>query len=257
MLSKDCGKGGNINREDDSSVSFPVSKIHRAIAQGFSNSLKVSTRSCYSCACCKVGDNANCVKSADDAEGDSHWLEGQCSHELVAVAIASKTEQECQYTSSPVKELADEVYSSAQEGHVLAIESQSEVEPMWLVRVLQKHPELAEDKTLDDWGVTYLCNGGEGALEVTRLFISSTKATNTFCDDVQKESFFVPTMLLRSFDLSSEMKQKENTIQTDGNNRSRAAVEVVGESADEQPTVYYELDAAKRREVALVCREFA
>jgi hypothetical protein len=77
-----------------------------------------------------------------------HWPEGQCLHELVAVAIASKTEQECPYTSSPAKELVDEVYSSAQEGHVLAIASKSEVEPMWLVRVVQKHSELAEDTLL-------------------------------------------------------------------------------------------------------------
>lgn len=58
---------------------------------------------------------------------------------------------------------------------------------------------------------------GEGAGEVTRIFISSTKAMNTFCDDVQKRKFFVPAMLLRSSDLTSNMAQKEHAIQTVGN----------------------------------------
>ena len=45
-----------------------------------------------------------------------------------------------------------------------------------------------------------------------------------------------------------------------GRNRSRAAVEPVntaGAGEGEQPEVYYELSAEKRREVALLCREYA
>ena len=80
-LASDCGKGGNINREDDSSTSFPVKKIHRAVALGFSNAIKVSCRSCYSCAKCRVGDIANCEKSKEDKGSSKHWLDGQCSHE--------------------------------------------------------------------------------------------------------------------------------------------------------------------------------
>ena len=149
------------------------------------------------------------------------------------------------------------MYAGADVGHVLAMESQSEVSPMWLVRVVKKHSSLVEERTFDDWGVTYCCAAGEGALEVTRLFISSSKATNTFCDDVQRRKFFVPSLLLRHSDLTGSMDRRETTVQTDGSNRCRSAVEVAGDGADEQPECYYELDAEKRRDVALLCRENA
>ena len=257
-LAKESGKGGNISREDDPTVSFPVSKIHRAVAQGFSTCLKVSTRSCYSCGKCKVGDIANCENSKEDKESGKPWLDGQCSRELVSVVIDAKSEQPCQYTSSPAIEIASEVYAKAKQGHVLAAESQSEVEPMWLVRVVKKHSALEEDQKFSNWGVEYCCEAGKGALEVTRLFISSSKATNTFCDDVKNRTFFIPTIFLRHSDLSGDMEKKDNTIQTDGSNRTWAAVEVTGDGTEEeQPKHYYELDADKRRKVALLCREYA
>jgi hypothetical protein len=43
-LAADCGSGGNITLEEDSSTSFPIKSIHRAVATGFSNALKVPTR---------------------------------------------------------------------------------------------------------------------------------------------------------------------------------------------------------------------
>ena len=172
------------------------------------------------------------------------------------VVIEAKSGQECQLTSSPAYEIANAVYANAEVGHILAIESQSEVDPMWLVRVVKKHESLEKERKFDAWGVEYCCEVGEGTLEVTRMFISSSKATNTFCDDVQKRSFFVPTLLLRHSDLGGVMKKKENTIQTDGSNRAWAAVEVAGTGAEEeQPEFYYELDAEKRKYVALLCRE--
>ena len=164
--------------------------------------------------------------------------------------IESKSEQQCQLTSSPAVEIAAAVYDGAEKGHVLAVESQSELVPMWLVRVVEKHDSLEEEESFDDWGVTYSCEAGERALEVTRLFISSSKATNTFCDDVQERRFFVPALLLRHSDLSGSMERKENTTQTDGNNRSRAAVEVTGDGAEKQPECYYELAAEKKRDYA-------
>ena len=54
------------------------------------------------------------------------------------------------------------------------------------------------------------------------------------------------------------MEEKQNN--SGGRNRSRAAVEPVntaGAGEGEQPEVYYELPAEKRREVALLCREYA
>ena len=98
----------------------------------------------------------------------------------------------------------------------------------------------------------------ERALEVIRLFPSSSRSTNTYCDDVQKRHFFVPTMLLRHPDLAPWMEEKQNN--SGGRNRSRAAVEAInaaGAGEGEQPGVYYELSAEKRREVALLCREHA
>ena len=54
-----------------------------------------------------------------------------------------------------------------------------------------------------------------------------------------------------------QMEEKQNN--SGGRNRSRAAVEPVntaGAGEGEQPEVYYELSAEKRREVALLCREY-
>ena len=253
-LSADCGSGGNINLEDDSNVPFPIKGIHRAVTTGFSNSLKVSCRSCYTCAQCKIGNVLNCENGAADALSDKPWLDGGTSREFKVVVIEAKAEQECQYTSSPAKDVTDEVFKNAEKDHILAIESQSEAEPMWLVRVVRKRGCVGPAAQFEDWGVKYLVGKSERALEVIRLFPSSSRSTNTYCDDTQKRRFLVPTMLLRHADLTPWMEEKQNN--SGGRNRSRAAVEAVN-SAGPAPEVYYELSAEKRREVALLCREFA
>ena len=178
------------------------------------------------------------------------------------MVIEAKAEQECQCTSSPAKDVADEVFESAQKDHILAIESmiesQSEAEPMWLVRAVRKRGCVGSAARFEQWGVEYCVEKGERALEVIRLFPSSSRSTNTYCDDVQKRRFFVPTILLRHPDLTPWMLEKNNN--SGGRNRSRAAVEAInaaGAGEGGQPEVYYELSAEKRREVALLCRECA
>ena len=146
------------------------------------------------------------------------------------------------------------MFKNAEKDHILAIESQSEAEPTWLVRVVRKRGCVGPAAQFEDWGVKYLVDKSERALEVIRLFPSSSRSTNTYCDDTQKRRFLVPTMLLRHADLTPWMEEKENN--SGGRNRSRAAVEAV-DSAGPAPEVYYELSAEKRREVALLCREFA
>ena len=174
------------------------------------------------------------------------------------MVIEAKAEQECQYTSSPAKDVAGEDFESSKRDHILAIEPQSEAEPMWLVRVVRKRGCVGPAARFEQWGVDYCVGKAERALEVIRLFPSSSRSTNTYCDDVQKRRFFVPTMLLRHPDLAPWMEEKQNN--SGGRNRSRAAVEPVntaGAGEGEQPEVYYELSAEKRREVALLCREYA
>jgi hypothetical protein len=89
----DCGAGGNITLEDDSTVSFPIKSIHRAVATGFSNALKVPCRSCFARAkLCKVGDVLNCENGAADKCNKKPWLEGETPRELKAVVIEAKSE---------------------------------------------------------------------------------------------------------------------------------------------------------------------
>ena len=110
----------------------------------------------------------------------------------------------------------------------------------------------------EQWGVDHCVDKAERALEVIRLFPSSSRSANARCDDAQKRRFFVPTMLLRHPDLAPWMEEKQNN--SGGRNRSRAAVEAInsaGAGEGEQPEVYYELSAEKRREVVLLCCECA
>jgi hypothetical protein len=88
-------------------------------------------RSCYSCAKCKVGDVLNCENGAADKSNKKPWLDGETSRELKAVVIeAKKSDQVCQYTPSPAIDVAKAVFESYEPDHMLAIESQAEVEPM-------------------------------------------------------------------------------------------------------------------------------
>ena len=106
-------------------------------------------------------------------------LDGQTSRELKAVVVEAKSEQPYQYTSSPAINVAEEVFAGAETGHVIAIESQAELGPMWLVRVVRKHDSVRRDQHFEDWGVQYCVEKGTGALEVTRMFVSSSHLRTT------------------------------------------------------------------------------
>jgi hypothetical protein len=137
--------------------------------------------------------------------------------------IEAKSDQAFQHASSPAIDVAKAVFESCEPDHILAIESQAEVEPMWLVRVIRKRGCVGPAKKFADWGVEYCIEKGERTVEVTRLFPSSSRSNNTYCDDVQKRRFSVPTILLRHNDLTPHMEAKQNS--GGGGNRSRAAVE--------------------------------
>jgi hypothetical protein len=174
---------------------------------------------------------------------------------LKAVVIEAKSDQVCQHTSSPTIDVAKAVFESHEPDYTLAIESQAEIEPMWLVRVIRKRGCVGPAKKFADWGVEHCIEKGERAVEVTRLFPSSSLSTNACCDDVQKRRFFVLTKSLRHNDLTPHMEAKQNP--SGGGNRSRAAAEPNGPGEGEQPDAHYELRTEKRREVALLCREYA
>jgi hypothetical protein len=65
------------------------------------------------------------------------------------------------------------------------LESQSDDQPFWLVRVVEKHPVLVGDQVWEEWGANIVCKSGAKAVEVTKLMVTSTNATNTFRDDAE------------------------------------------------------------------------
>ena len=62
----------------------------------------------------------------------------------------AKSDQVCQYTSGPAIDVAKAVFESCEPDHILAIESQAEVEPMWLVRVIRKRGCVGPAKKFAD-----------------------------------------------------------------------------------------------------------
>jgi hypothetical protein len=232
------------------------------VTTGFSNALKVSCRSCFSRAKCKVGDALNCENgAADKSNNDKPWLDGETSRELIAAVIEAKSEQVCQHsTTGPTIGVADKVFESFKKDRALAIESQSEVEPTWLVRVVRKRGCMGPAARFEQWGVGHCLGKAERALEVIRLFPSSSRSTNAHCEDAQKVHFFSQPCCCatRIWRLGWVIEKRNNS---GGGNRSRAAVGAIigsaGAGEGEQPEVYYELSVEKRREVALLCRECA
>ena len=250
---------------------FNIGNMHRAIAQGYARVLSCSTRSCFSCAECKQGEYLKCEKSKADAEAGLPYQKGQCSHELVEVQVRAKTEVKDAYTRGRLKENAKNIFDSASEGDILAVETQSDVEPFWLVRVAEKHEKLQEAQALDMGGVKLQCAEGSAAVEVTKMMISSPYATNTFCDDTQLQPLFIPRDLIRVGDLQKVMQQKETNTGVGAkkkrtqrappqstsrkrrkNNKSRAAVHTDG--GGNLPEFYYDLPQKHRTRVVLKCR---
>ena len=177
-------------------------------------------------------------------------LNGRCSHELVQVIIEAQSAQTDVYTRHSILAEADKVFETAQPGHIVAMETKSNIEPFWLVRVVEKVESLGESSTFDDWGVKLKCNRGGRALIVTKLMLSSLDASNTFNDHVAKLQITVPAALLRVGDLVGNklMEEKEVTVRS---TRSRAAVRATrGDTSDK----YYALKQEARQEIVLKCR---
>jgi hypothetical protein len=50
---------------------------------------------------------------------------------------------------------------------------------------VEKHPVLVGDQVWEEWGANIVCKSGAKAVEVTKLMVTSTNATNTFRDDAE------------------------------------------------------------------------
>ena len=196
----------------------------------------------------------NCVPCASSRKSKASgmsFLAGQCSHELKEIIIESKSAQHNQYTRLGISDAALRVFNEAKPGHILAMETQSDTEPFWLVRVVQRHEQLDRDWVFKDWGVELNCKQGERALIVTKLFVSSPMSTNTFCDHVNARYLQVPETLLRVGDLvnSGKMTCTETAVRS---SRSRAAARaIIGDSSRQS---IYESKAGARQYVVLKCR---
>ena len=95
----------------------------------------------------------------------------------------------------------------------------------------------------------FRCPKDSNCVEVTKIFLSSLSASNTFCDDNDSRRFSVPSSLLRlKLELNGDYKAKETVPST----RSRSAVRGSGGSSG--PVVYYELLSGVRHRIALACR---
>jgi hypothetical protein len=246
-------KDKNLTPKSDIRTPFPISCMHRAMSDNcYEYHLHCATRSCYSCSECKQGRYTHCASSEADKKSGADWLQGRCSHELKEVVVQPRTTQKDQYSHTALQDLGNSVFNDAAVGDVLAMESQTDSEPFWLVRVLDKHNVLEGEQVWGEWGANILCKRGAKAVEVTKLMVTSSQATNTFRDDTERRPFFVPAGLLRM----------EVPIQTDylvekaarTSARSRAAVCRASTDSSEQPVKYYELGRKGRHEVSVSCR---
>ena len=140
--------GKNITLEKNSSTAFPISSMHRAMSNNmYEYHLHCATRSCYSCTECKKGKYTRCIRSEEDKASELvPWLKGRCSHELQEVVVEARTVEKDQYSHAGLVELGNSVFDAAAEGEILALESQSDDQPFWLVRLVKKHPVLVASR---------------------------------------------------------------------------------------------------------------
>lgn len=201
---------------------------------------------------CKAGEYHKCERSkADAAAADTHWLDGCCSHQLREVQVEAKRASTDQHTRSYYTDQGDRVFSSCAGGDIIAIETMSNDEPFWLVRVVTKHENIRTERTnsAPQTRDKFRCPKDSNCVEVTKIFLSSLSASNTFCDDNDSRRFSVPSSLLRlKLELNGDYKAKETVPST----RSRSAVRGSGGSSG--PVVYYELLSGVRHRIALACR---
>ena len=239
----------NITLRSDSSTGFPIGMAHRTVTSGFDMVAFCATRSCYSCVECKKGNWSGCLQSKADQRNGVHWLEGMCSHELKEVVIEAKSAQVEQYTSrSCYTQLAGPVYVAAEPGDILAMESQADAEPFWLVCVVQKFDELEEPKSFEGFGGEFRVAAGSKAVEVMKIGLSSSQTTRVFSVDEHKRKFCVPAELLR-LRLIEGTHYKEREVRR--SHRGRAAAQGAEGGA---AVPVYELQDGARNEIAMVCR---
>jgi hypothetical protein len=157
---------------------------------------------------------------------------GRSSHELRKVLVEPRKIEKDQYSHVRLLEEGQLVFGDSSVGDILAMESQSDSEPLWLVRVVAKHDCLGTHTQFEEWGASIKCAKGGEAVEVTKLMPSSAAAANTFCEDKTGRRFFVPASLacrVGHLQLAKRAATRRST-------RSRAAVR--GKS-----TGYYELSS--------------
>jgi hypothetical protein len=239
----------NITLKSDSSTAFPIGSIHRTITSGFDQHAYCATRSCYECEKCKGGEWQDCVQSAADQRSGVPWLDGMCSHQLREVAIEAKSTQQDQYSNlrSGFAQLAAPVFAAAEPGDILAMESQADAEPFWLVCVVQKHQQLAEQQSFEGFGGEFNLEKGEQAVEVMKIGLSSSQTTRGFTTDEHERRFCVPAKLLR-LRLTKGTDYKEREVRR--SNRSRAPAQ----GAAGGTAVLYELLDGARNRIATACR---
>jgi len=173
-----------------------------------------------------------------------------CSHQLREVAIEAKSTQQDQYSNlrSGFAQLAAPVFAAAEPGDILAMESQADAEPFWLVCVVQKFDELEEPKSFEGFGGEFHVAAGSKAVEVMKIGLSSSQTTRVFSVDERKRKFCVPAELLR-LRLVEGTHYKEREVRR--SHRGRAAAQGAEGGA---AVPVYELQDGARNEIAMVCR---
>jgi hypothetical protein len=249
-----AAKDSNLTLQHNVGTPFPISSMHRAMRNnGYRYHLHCSTRSCYSCLECKQGRYTQCVQSEADKKSGANWLLGRCSHELKEVIVQPRSVDNEQYSYGCLLQRGNSVFDGAEAEDILALESQTDSEPFWLVRVVEKHSVLGREEVWGEWGANIVCKRGAKAIKVTKLMVTSSQATNTFREDTERRQFFVPAGLLRMV----VPIQKDYLVVKEGrtSSRCRAAVRAVaGDSGSDQLVRYYELGKKGRHEVSVSCR---
>ena len=238
----------NITLKSDIRTAFPIGSIHRTVTSGYECHAYCATRSCYECEKCKGGEWSECLQSASDKSSNVPWLGGMCSHQLREVAIEPKSAQQDQYcTRSGFAQLAGPVFAAAKSGDILALESQADAEPFWLVCVVQKHDELAEPKSFEGFGGNFHLAAGEKAVEVMKIGLSSSQTTRAFTVDEHERKFCVPAELLR-LRLIKGIDYKQREVRRSSRSRAPAQGAAGGTAA------LYELQDGARNRIAVACR---
>ena len=222
-----------------------ISKIHRAINNGYDNHLMVSERPCYSPSCsCKGMKYSLCNRSAKTT--------------CVQIELDPSSDDR---TPAPVSgalaETAYRIADEAVEGDLMAMETESDETVYWIVQATKssaesppapapanyKCPKLGSDVEFD-YGRSIAQNRPK-YIEVRRLKPQTTRrgqdSVRLLEIDSQTPPFLVPTKLLR------EGKLKLKKIETEGRPSRSGPASI---------RIHYELPRGKREELESLCRMF-